>query len=174
MLAISRNFNWRSLKTILWTFVTFSGIIADLGRPERSTSSVFVRPRLNSAYQSMIVDLPCVESHNAYQVTALLQQYFLPLKSNVWLTLETLFYPLFWKWQKLLHQNLSNFWTKRQIVMKFWHLTFEGWYYPENICIWQQWYHLYVRLETYWVMRYPFLKTYPVIEKSREKKQRQK
>ena len=33
---------------------------------------------------------------------------------------------MFWNWQKLLHQNLCNFWTKRQIVMKFWHFTFEG------------------------------------------------
>ena len=57
--------------------------------------------------------------HNAYQATALLQQYFFPFKINVWLTLETLFYPVFLKWQKLLHQNLCNFWTKRQIVMQF-------------------------------------------------------
>ena len=91
MSAISRILNLRSPKTILWTFVMFRGTTADFGRPERSASSVFVRPRLNSAYQSMI-------------------------------------YPLFWKWQKLLHQNLCNFWTKRQIVMKFWHLTYEGWY----------------------------------------------
>ena len=33
-------------------------------------------------------------SHNAYQATALLQQYFFLLKSNVWLTLESRFYPL--------------------------------------------------------------------------------
>ena len=52
--AISRNFNFRSPKTILWTFVMFSGTTADFWRPERSASSVFVRPRLNSAYQSMI------------------------------------------------------------------------------------------------------------------------
>ena len=65
----------------------------------------------------MIVDFPDAES--PYQDTALLQQYSFPFKSNVWLTLETRFYPLFWKWQKLLHQNLWNFWTKRQIVMKF-------------------------------------------------------
>ena len=50
--AISRNFNLRSPKTILWTFVIFSGTTADFGRPERSTSSVFVQPRLNSVYQS--------------------------------------------------------------------------------------------------------------------------
>ena len=50
---------------------------------------------------------------NAYQTTALLQLYCFPLRSNIWLTLETLFYPLFWKWQKLLHQNLCNFWTER-------------------------------------------------------------
>ena len=34
--AISRNFNLRSPKTILWTFVTFFGKTADFGRPERS------------------------------------------------------------------------------------------------------------------------------------------
>ena len=75
--AISPNFNLRSLKTILWSFVMFSGTTADF-----------------------------------------------------------------------------KFWTKHQIVMKFWHLTFEVWYYPKIIWIWQQWCHLYVGTETYWVMCY--------------------
>ena len=56
--VISRNFNLRLPITILWNFVMFSGITADFGRPERLASSVFVRPRLNSAYQSMIIDFP--------------------------------------------------------------------------------------------------------------------
>ena len=130
--AISRNMNLWSAKTILWTFVMFSGTTADFGWLERSASSAFVPLRLNSTYQSMIVDFPGAE----------FQYDFFPLKSNVWSMLETLFYPLFWKWQKLLHHNLCNFWTKRKIVMKFWHLTFAGWYYPEVIWIWQQWCHL--------------------------------
>ena len=60
--AISRNFNLRSPKSILWTFVMFSGTTADFSRPELSRSSVFVRSRLNSAYQSMIVDFPAAQS----------------------------------------------------------------------------------------------------------------
>ena len=52
----------QSPKTILWTFVMFSGTTADFERPERSASSVFVQPRLNSAYQSMIVDFSGEES----------------------------------------------------------------------------------------------------------------
>ena len=60
--AISRNFNLRSPKIILWTFVIFSGTTADFGRLERSVSSVFERPRLNSACQSLIVDFPSAES----------------------------------------------------------------------------------------------------------------
>ena len=48
--AISLNFNLRSPKTILWTFVMFSGTTADFARPERLGLSVLVRPRLNSAY----------------------------------------------------------------------------------------------------------------------------
>ena len=64
------------------------------------------------------------------------------------------FSPIVLEMITLLHQNLCNFWTKRQIVMKFWHLTFEGWYYSEIICICQQWCHLYVRPETYWVICY--------------------
>ena len=60
--VISRNFNLRSLKTMLWTFVMFSGTTAHFWRPERSASSVFVRPRLNSTYQSIIVDFPRAES----------------------------------------------------------------------------------------------------------------
>ena len=46
MSAISRNFNLRSAKIILWTFVMFSGTTAAFGQQERSASSVFVRPRL--------------------------------------------------------------------------------------------------------------------------------
>ena len=53
--AISQNFNLWSPKTILWTFVMFSGTIVDFVRSERSTSSVLVGTRSNSAYQSMIV-----------------------------------------------------------------------------------------------------------------------
>ena len=59
--AISRNFHLQSPKTILWIFVMFSGTTADFRRPERSASSVFVRPRSNSAYQSMIVYFPGAE-----------------------------------------------------------------------------------------------------------------
>ena len=121
VLVISHNFNLRSPKTILWTFVMFSG-----------TWSVW--SHLNSAYQY--------------------QQHFFPLKCDVWLAFETLFYPLFRKWQKLLHQNLCNLWTKHHIVTKFWHLTFEGWHYTEIRWVWQQWCHLYVRPEACWVMCY--------------------
>ena len=59
--AISRNFNLQSPKTILWTSGMFSGTTADFVRPELSASSVLVRSRLNSAYQSMIVDFPSAE-----------------------------------------------------------------------------------------------------------------
>ena len=61
---------------------------------------------------------------------------------------------MFWKWQKLLHQNLFNFWIKRQIFMNFWPLKFKGWNYAEIIWILQQWCHLYDRPEIYWVMCY--------------------
>ena len=40
----------------------FSGTTAGFGRPERLASSVFVRQRLNSVYQSMIIDFPGAES----------------------------------------------------------------------------------------------------------------
>ena len=60
--AISSNFHLRSPKTILWTFVMFSGTTADFGRPEPSASSVFIRPRSNSAHQLMIVDFSGAES----------------------------------------------------------------------------------------------------------------
>ena len=48
---------------------------------------------------------------------------FFPLKSSVWLRLETLFYSFFWIWEKLLHENLCNFWTKPQILIIFWPFT---------------------------------------------------
>ena len=59
--AISCNCNLRSPKTILWIFVMFSETTADFGQPERSALSVFVRPHLNSAYQSMIFYFPGAE-----------------------------------------------------------------------------------------------------------------
>ena len=40
--AISRNFNLRSAKIILWTFVKFSGNSSEFGQPEHSASSLFV------------------------------------------------------------------------------------------------------------------------------------
>ena len=69
--AISCNFNLRSPKTILWNFVNFSS--------------------------RWLLIPPMQSPHNVYQATALLQQYFFPSKSNVWLALETFFYPLFWR-----------------------------------------------------------------------------
>ena len=74
-------FNLRSPKTILWSFVMYSGTTADFGRPERSASSVFVRLRLNSSYQSIIVNFPGAESPNAYQDTALINSIF-PIKKQ--------------------------------------------------------------------------------------------
>ena len=56
--AISHNFNLQSPKTIFWTFVMISKKTVDFRRQEHSASLVFVRPRLNSVYQSMIVDFP--------------------------------------------------------------------------------------------------------------------
>ena len=45
---------------------------------------------------------------------------------NIKINISILFiYPLLWKWQKLLHQNLCNFWIKRQIIMKIW---FDTWF----------------------------------------------
>ena len=49
VLAISRNFKL--------FFINFN-----FGQPEHSASSVFLRPRLNSKYQSMIVDFTGAES----------------------------------------------------------------------------------------------------------------
>ena len=40
--AISQNFNLRSPKTILWTFIMFSRITPDFWGPERSVLSVFI------------------------------------------------------------------------------------------------------------------------------------
>ena len=39
-----------------------SGTTVDFGQPKRSASSVFVRPRLNSTYQPMIIDFPGAKS----------------------------------------------------------------------------------------------------------------
>ena len=49
--VISRNFNLRSAKTSLWSFLVFSRTTGKFGRLERSASLVSVRPRLKSAYQ---------------------------------------------------------------------------------------------------------------------------
>ena len=52
--AISRAFTFRSCKTMKWIFFTFSGIMTSSGRPERSSSSMFVQPHLNSLNHSQI------------------------------------------------------------------------------------------------------------------------
>ena len=60
--AISRNFNLRFSKTIWWTFLMVSGVTTSFGWPERSASSVSVRPRLNSAYHRQMVVFDGAES----------------------------------------------------------------------------------------------------------------
>ena len=124
--AISRRFNLRSPKIILCTFVVSRNNCWFWA--ERAFSVIGV---CTTAFTFGIPVDDCSFSlmpspHNAYEATALLQQYFFPLKSNVWLTLET----------------------------PFWHLTFGGWYYPEIVWIWQQFCYLYVRPETYCVICY--------------------
>ena len=52
--VIYRNFNLRSAKTSLWSFLVFSGTTAKLGRPERSASFLSVRHKykmLKRVYQ---------------------------------------------------------------------------------------------------------------------------
>ena len=53
--AISCNFNLRSAKTSLWSFLVFSGTNAEFGQPECLASFVFVRPRFKSAYHLLTV-----------------------------------------------------------------------------------------------------------------------
>ena len=53
--AISRNFNLRSAKTSLWSFLVFSETTAEFGRPEVSASFVYVRPHLKLAYYLLTV-----------------------------------------------------------------------------------------------------------------------
>ena len=95
--AISRNFNLRSVKTILWTFFMFSGTTAKLGRPKRSASSVFFtaafkisKPllyhlsRWSRVWMTLVKPLLCLEC------------IFL-LKDNALSTYEIQIFPLFWK-----------------------------------------------------------------------------
>ena len=60
--VLSRNFNLLFSKTIWWTFLMVSSVITSFDRPERSASSVSVRPRLNSAYHRKMVVFDEAES----------------------------------------------------------------------------------------------------------------
>ena len=53
--AISRNFNLRSAKTNLWSFLVISRTTVEFGWPERSASFVSARPRLKTAYHILTV-----------------------------------------------------------------------------------------------------------------------
>ena len=60
--SISCNFNLRSAKTNLSSFLVFSGTTADFGWWERSASFVSVQPRLKSVYHLLTVVFNGVES----------------------------------------------------------------------------------------------------------------
>ena len=53
--VISHNFNLRSAKMSLWSFLVFSMTTAELRQPERSTSYVFVRLYMKSAYHLLTI-----------------------------------------------------------------------------------------------------------------------
>ena len=75
---------------------------------------------------------------------------FEALQASVIYTHEIVSNPLFWEYQDWRHLNHCNSWTKHQNVMKFWHVSFEGWYSwktIQNFC-WQR--HLCVSPGTYW------------------------
>ena len=55
MSAIFCNFTFRSDKMIFRIFFVFSGVATSVERPRCSASSVFVRPRLKSAYHRQMV-----------------------------------------------------------------------------------------------------------------------
>ena len=55
MSAIPSNFTFRSDKMIFRIFFVVSSVATSVGRPGRSASSVFVRPRLKSAYHWQMV-----------------------------------------------------------------------------------------------------------------------
>ena len=134
---ISRNFNLQLPKTISWTFVMFYGKTADFGRPDCSASSVFVRPVLNSIPVNDCWFSWCRVPITLIKPLLCFNSIFFSLKSNVWLTLETLFYPLLWKWQKLFYQNFCNFGTERQIVMIFLY-TFVACFWRKNDAIYPE------------------------------------
>ena len=60
--AISSNFKLRSAKTILWSFFMFYGTSAEFEQPERSASSLFVRPSLKSENHFSTICLDKAES----------------------------------------------------------------------------------------------------------------
>ena len=60
----------------------FSGTSADFGRTERSASTVFVRTRLNSVYQSIIVNFPGAESPKCSSSHCFASTVFFPIKKQ--------------------------------------------------------------------------------------------
>ena len=108
--SISHIFNLQSPKTILWTFVMFSVTTTDFWRPERLASSMlYNRVQMRHTSRWLLISL-VQSSHNAYQATALIQQYLFPLKSNVWLTLETFLIHCF--------ENDKSWFTKTSVTFE--------------------------------------------------------
>lgn len=72
----------RFIKIILWTVFIFSETTADFRRQELSETSVFERSRLNSSYQSIIVDFPDLESTYRLSSHCLASAVHFPIKKQ--------------------------------------------------------------------------------------------
>lgn len=59
--TISNAFNFQPTDTISWVFSTVSGVETSTGGPERSTSSVLVRPRRNLEHYFLTIEIDGAE-----------------------------------------------------------------------------------------------------------------
>ena len=100
--ASSLNFTLGLSNIISWIFSTFSGVLTSFGRPDRSASSVLVRPQRKSETTSVPFQTTEQTPNNIYQALLSFLKLFFHAKNNVLLTLEIHFFPYLQKSSTLL------------------------------------------------------------------------
>ena len=128
MSAISCNFTFRSDKMIFRIFCVFPGVATSVGRPGRSTSAVFVRPRLKSAYHRQMVVFDGEFSRQHFSSYCWAWPVFLPIKKQCLINTWNSFSFIVYRITKVASLNLQyhdNDWAKCHTIFTriFWRLV---------------------------------------------------
>ncbi len=114
------------VKTILWTIMIFSVATTSFGQPKSCASSVFIRPHLNSANQSMMVNFRVAQFRMLIELNFSFDSFFLSQKALFYQHSKFFFSPVFKQLQICLFKNtqISTKAGSRRSILLTKHVTF--------------------------------------------------